>query len=166
MSPPTCPVTGKHIRWILLLAIIAYFIYFLVDGIMEPTSHREVFICDTEDLSELRECLSLDDTTSCEGLTDPDGNAAACVQSSCGYKLFHHIDVSIAGSSDPFDPSGATATTTFLAVMSVFYSLVPYLLGFLYIVGFLACGDLVRVTRVVVLGVIAIVNKVVFKHLL
>ena len=50
--------------------------------------------------------------------------------------------------------------------MPAFYLLVPYLLGFLYIVGFLACGDLVRVTRVVVLGVIAIVNKVVFKHLL
>lgn len=165
LAPPTCPVTGKHIRWLLLAAVLSYFIYFLVHGLSEPPSSRAVHICDTGNELELIQCNSTEDVTTCANLLDINGNVATCVESSCGYQLFPHIDVSIAGSSDPYDEDAATSTTSFLSVVSVFYSLVPYLLGFVYLVEFLAFGNLVPLSRLVILGVIAITNEVIFKNL-
>ena len=164
--PPTCPITGRCIRHLLLLACLSYFVYFLVDGITETTASRTVYICDTEDSVEMMiECISLEDTTTCSDLTDSDGNTASCIQSSCGYRLFPHIDVSVAGTTNPYDASAATSTTTFLSVMSIFYGIVPYVLGFVFIVEFLAFGNLVPLARLLVLGVIAIVNDFIFKNL-
>lgn len=50
--------------------------------------------------------------------------------------------------------------------MMIFYSLVPYLVGFVFLVEFLAFGNLVPLTRLLVLGVISITNEVIFKNLL
>ena len=135
---------------------------------MEPTSSRTVYICDTDSKSELTQCQSSDDVTTCGDLNliDADGNVASCIKSSCGYRLFPHIDISIAGSSDPYDSTAATTTTSFLSVMSVIYSIVPYLMGFVYLVLFLASGDLVPLTRLVVFGVISMMNEVIFKQLI
>jgi len=157
MSPPSCPLTGRHIRYICLIAIYAYFIYFIVTGIKEQSSERTVFICLDEDTTSLKQCNGLDDYTTCgEGIT--------CIESSCGYKLFNHIDVSVAGSSDPYEESGATSTTSFLSVMSIFYGLMPYLFAFIYVIMFLTFGDLVSLSRLVVLGVISIVNDGILKQ--
>lgn len=138
--------------------------YFLVHGLEEPPSSRFLYICDTDIQTELKQCDSLEDVTTCAGLKSPDGNVASCILDSCGYKLFDHIDISIAGTSDPYDPAAATATTSFVSVVSYFYGLVPYLIGFVYLVHFLASGDLVPFTRLFVFGVISIVNEGLFKH--
>lgn len=165
MAPPTCRFTGRHTRYLFLLAFLSYFIYFLVHGLQEPISSRYVYICDTGNEEELTQCLSLDDVATCANLLDTDGNAATCIESSCGYRLFPHIDVSIMGSSDPYDPNAGTSIS-FLAVVSAFYSLVPYILGFVYLVEFLAIGNLVPLGRLVVLGVISVVNELIFKKIL
>lgn len=159
MSPPSCPLTGRHIRYICLIAVYAYFIYFIVTGIQEPTSERSIFICSINEstTTSLTQCNGLDDYTTC-------GDGNTCVQSSCGYKLFNHIDVSVAGSSDPYKNSGATSTTSFLSVMSIFYGLIPYVFAFIYVIMFLTFGDLVSLSRLVVLGVISIVNDGILKQ--
>lgn len=165
MTPPNCPVTGKHLRWLLLLAVLSYSVYFLVHGLAEPPSARTVHICDTDNLSQLTECNSTDDVTTCAGLTDADGNAAACIASACGYRLFPHFDVSIAGASEPYDAADATAVVSFLSVVSIIYSLVPYAVAFAYLVSVLATGDLVALTRLAVFVAISIPNELVFKRL-
>lgn len=164
MMPPKCPITGRHIRWLLLLAVLSYFVYFLVHGLQEPPSSRVIYICDTHNESEMKQCNSLDDVDTCAGLKNTGGDDASCIQSSCGYRLFDHIDVSIAGSSDPYDSNAATVTTSFISVVSMIYGLMPYLMGFIYLILFLASGNLVPFTRLVVLGVISIVNEGLFKH--
>lgn len=88
MSPPSCPLTGRHLRYICLIAIYAYFIYFLVTGTQEQTSERSIFICsadENEDITtSLTQCNGLDDYTTCgEGIT--------CIESSCGYKSYSII---------------------------------------------------------------------------
>mmetsp|Transcript_7588 Transcript_7588/g.16531 ORF Transcript_7588/g.16531 Transcript_7588/m.16531 type:complete len:385 (-) Transcript_7588:335-1489(-) len=166
MDPPTCRFTGKHIRLLLLLAFLSYFVYFLVHGLEQPPSSRAVYICDTENKTELTQCDSLQDDATCANLLDADGNIARCIESSCGFQLFPHVDVSIAGSSDPYDVDAATYATSFESVMSIAYSIVPYLMGFIYLVLFLASGNLVPATRLVVLGVIALVNEALFKSLI
>jgi len=166
MTPPKCPVTGKHIRWLLLLAVLSYFVYFIVHGLEEPPSARTVHICDNDDRSALTQCDSLDDAATCAGMTDADGNVAACIESSCGYYLFPHIAVSIAGSSEPYDAAAATAARSFLSVAMIFYSVLAYVLPFAYLVLVLATGDLVPLTRLVVMGVISLPNEVVFKQLI
>ena len=167
MTPPTCPFTGRHVRLLLLVAFTSYLVYFLVHGSMEPPSSRTVYICDTSVDEEfgLVECASLDDETTCAGLTNVNGTAAACIESSCGYRLFPHIDISVAGSSDPNNPYAATSETYILAVISIFYGLVPYLC-IVYLPLFLASGDLVPLTRLVLLGTIAIINEGVVKKLI
>lgn len=165
MNPPSCPITGKHIRWLLLAGVLGYLVYFLYDGITEPASARSVYLCDTGDDNEMLQCSSLDDVTTCSGYTDADGNAATCIESSCGYRLFHHIDVSIAGTSDPFDADAATSPTSFLSAMMIFWGLVPYIMGAVYLVLFLASGDMTPLTRLLVLGVISIMNDFIFKKL-
>ena len=166
MTPPKY-LTGKHIRWIFLLGILSYFLYFIVHGIISDSpSSRVVYICDTGNDVELQECQGLDDVATCAELTDADGNAATCIESSCGYKLFPHIDISIAGSSDPYDPDAATSTTSFATVCSVIYSLLPYLMAFLYLVLFLASGNFVPLTRLVVFAFISVMNEGIFKHLI
>lgn len=113
----------------------------------------------------MTQCQSLDDATTCANLNNANGDVSSCIESSCGYRLFPYIDVSIAGTSDPYDSDAATSTTSFVSIMSMFYGIVPYLMGFMYLVLFLASGNLVFVTRLVVLGVIAIVNEEIFKNL-
>ena len=100
----------------------------------------------------LTQCQGLDDETSCANLLDPDGNVASCIQSSCGYKLFDHIDVSVAGSSNPYVADDANNPKSFLSVMSIFYGLVPYLMIFIYGISFLWSGDIVPMTRLLVIG--------------
>jgi hypothetical protein len=173
--PPSCPFTGRHIRYLLLAACLSYLAYFIVHGVIkEPPSSRAVYICDTASdddvvddvLSEdLTQCLSLDDVTTCANLKNANGGVASCIESSCGYRLFPHIDISVAGSSDPYDTYAATSTTTFLAAVSIFYGLVPYLC-IVYLPLFLLTGDLVPLTRLVVLGMIAIINEGIIKHLI
>jgi len=160
MSPPSCPLTGRHIRFICLVAVYAYLIYFIVTGSREPSSERSIFICSNDEATtttSLTQCNGLDDYTTC-------GEGNTCIESSCGYKLFNHIDVSVAGSSDPYEESGATSTTSFLSVMSIFYGLMPYLFAFIYVIMFLTFGDLVSLSRLVVLGVISIVNDGILKQ--
>jgi len=67
------------------------------------------------------------------------------------------------GSSDPYDPDAGTFISF---LVSAFYSLVPYILGFVYLVEFLAIGNLVPLGRLVVLGVISVVNELIFKKIL
>lgn len=151
-SRPTCcsRVDGRHLRIGLLLAILVFLGYVLYTGLAEGPSEREVFICGDGDTSEMVECSGLDDQSCASG--------AACIRSSCGYKLFPHIDASVAGSSDPYEEDAATNPRSFAAVMSEFYSVVPYWMGFLYLALFLALGDIVPLTRLVVLGMIAVLN--------
>jgi len=132
---------------------------------MEPPSSRTVFICDTGNELEMTQCSSLEDAATCADLKDANGNVASCIESSCGFRLFPHIDISIAGTSDPYDATAATSTTSFVSVMSVFYGIVPYLMGFVYLISFLASGNLIPLTRLVVLGVIAMMNEGIFKNL-
>mmetsp|Transcript_30968 Transcript_30968/g.60495 ORF Transcript_30968/g.60495 Transcript_30968/m.60495 type:complete len:446 (-) Transcript_30968:186-1523(-) len=170
MNPPKYP-TGKHLRWLLLLAVIAYTIYFIASTVInEPPESRAIYICDTSaidnyDGETMIQCLGLDDVATCSNI-DGNGQAISCIESSCGYKLFPHIDISIAGSSDPFDDSSATPVATFSSVCSIFYSLVPYLLGYYYLVAFLLGGRAVELTRLLILVVIAVVNEGVFKNIL
>lgn len=144
--------------------------------ITEPPSSRAVYICDTASdddvvddvhvLSEdLTQCLSLDDVTTCANLKNANGGVATCIESSCGYRLFPKIDISVAGSSNPYDPYAATSKSTFLAAVSIFYGLVPYLC-IVYLPLFLLTGDLVPLTRLVVLGMISIINEGIIKHLI
>ena len=114
MSPPSCPLTGRHIRLICLIAVYAYFIYFLVTGIRESSSERSIFICSADESEattiSLKQCNGLNDYTTC-------GDGNICIESSCGYKLFNHIDVSVAGSSDPYEESGATSTISHVYIL-------------------------------------------------
>lgn len=165
MNVPKQP-PGVYIRWLVLLGLLSYFLYFLITGIKSnPPSSNAVYICDTNNESELTQCQSLDDETSCANLVDGDGNVATCIQSSCGYKLFDMLDVSVAGTSDPYSSEDANDPTSFLSVMSIFYGIVPYLAGFIYIVWFLASGSIVPMTRLVVLGVIALINDEILKKI-
>lgn len=162
MATPTCPITGTHLRYVLLTATLCYLIYFLYDGISANPTTNVVYICNTE---EMIQCNGLDDATSCSSYLDEDGEESTCIESSCGYKLFNHIDISIAGSDDPLDEEGANSTTSFLTIMAVFYSLIPYAIAFIYLVSFLGSGSLVPLTRFVVFGFIAVLNEAVFKRL-
>ena len=113
-SQPTCSVDGRHLRVGLLLAILAFLGYVLYNGFREGPSEREVFICDGDTSDKMVECSGLDDQSCASG--------APCIRSSCGYKLFPHIDASVAGSSDPYKEDAATNPRSFVAVMSEFYS--------------------------------------------
>jgi hypothetical protein len=111
------------------------------------------------------ECSGFDDTTTCIDYTDADGSESKCIQSSCGYKLFDHIDISVAGSSDPRDESAATLPNVFVSVMAIAYSLMPYAVAFVYLVLFLGTGSLVPLCRFVVFGAIAVLNEAIFKRI-
>ena len=162
-SEKRCPHPGRHLRHLLLVASVAFLIYSVFRDVAQS---RDVYVCDVPeyDSGELRRCMSPDDVESCVGLTDVDGIGSTCVVSSCGYKLLPHVDVSVAGSSDPFDPRAATSPTSFLSVASMFYGIVPYV-GVLYLLLFLAMGDIAYLTRLVIWGMIAVLNEEVFKNL-
>jgi len=165
MNLPTY-APGVYIRWIALLGCLSYFLYFIIDGIKSyPPEANAVYICDTNNSEELTQCQGLDDEISCANLVDADGNVATCIQSSCGYKLFDMLDVSVAGSSDPYSSESANDPTSFLSVMSIFYGLVPYLAGFIFGVSFLLTGSIVPLTRLLVLGVLAVINDEVLKKI-
>ena len=162
IMPPSYPIKGRH-RYGLLAGITGYLIYFLYIGIShDPTASNKVYICNT---NQMIECTSSNDISTCSSFTDANGNEASCIESSCGYKLFDHIDVSIAGSSDPLSKEKATSPHSLLTVFAVAYSLIPYAAALLYLVLFLSTGSLVPATRFVVLGIIAILNEVVFKRI-
>ena len=164
MNPPTCPITGKHLRYAVLLALLGYLIYFLYIGISDdPSSSNVVYICNTNQF--MVECSGLDDAITCAEYTDANGQEATCIESSCGYKLFDHVDISIAGSSNPLNEEGATAPNTFVSVMAIAYSLMPYAVAFVYLVLFLTTGSLVPFTRFLVFGAIAVLNEAVFKRI-
>ena len=131
----------------------------------DPPSANALYICDTNNYEELTQCQGLDDETTCANLLDADGNVATCIQSSCGFKLFDKLDVSVAGSSDPYSADGANDPTSFLSVMSIFYGVAPYLLGFIYVTTFLITGSIVPLTRLIVFGAIAVINETVFKNI-
>lgn len=163
-SPPSCPVTGRHLRYMLLTAISCYLIYYLYTGISaDPTTSNVVHLCDTP--AQMVQCSGPDDTSTCSAFTDANGLPSACIESSCGYKLFDHMDVSIAGSSDPLDPQAATSPDSLLAILAVMYSLFPYAMAFLYLVLFLVSGSLVPFHRFVLFGFIAALNELIFKRI-
>ncbi|KAL7495605.1 hypothetical protein ACHAWT_009600 [Skeletonema menzelii] len=163
MNIPKQP-PGVYIRWLALLGCLSYFLYFIIIGIKSyPPSSNAVYICDTNNAFELTQCQGVDDETSCANLVDADGNVATCIQSSCGYKLFDMLDVSVAGSSDPYSAEDTNDPTSFLSVMSIFYGLVPYLVGFIYGVSFLITGSVVPLTRLLVLGIIVVINDEILK---
>lgn len=178
--PPSCSFTGRHIRYLLLAVFLSYLIYFIAFGIIsEPPSSRTVYICDTSSDGDsnsnnnnnnewsledtMTQCASLEDVTTCANLTNAQGTMASCIESSCGYRLFPKIDISVAGSSDPYDPTAATSTTTILAVISIFYGLVPYLC-IVYLPLFLISGNIVHLTRLLVLGIITVMNEGIIKN--
>ena len=173
---PSSHAPGRRIRHLLLVGLVAATFYVAFDGVAE---NRSVYVCDVPeyDTGYPRECSSPDDVSSCVGLPSSshgedgedgedggDGEPAAsrCVPSSCGYKLLPHVEVSVAGASDPFDPDAAQSHTSFPSVVSMFYGLVPYF-GALYLMAFLATGDVVPLTRLFVWGAIAVLNSEVFK---
>jgi membrane-associated phospholipid phosphatase len=113
---------------------------------------------------ELTQCQGLDDETSCANLVDSEGNVASCIQSSCGYQLFDGFELSVAGTSDPYDASEANNPKSSLSVISLFYSLVPYLMVFIYSLSFLITGNIVPLTRLLVLGILALINEAIVKQ--
>lgn len=105
---------GAYVRWLVLIGVLSYVLYVIIVGIEAyPPSENAVYICDTNN-EVLTQCQGLDDETTCANLVDPDGNVASCIQSSCGYKLFDHIDVSVAGSSNPYVADDANNPKSFL----------------------------------------------------
>lgn len=163
-SPPNCPVTGKHLRYLLLTAISCYLIYYLYTGISaDPTTSNVVHLCDTP--NQMVECSGPDDNSTCSSFTDADGMPSTCIESSCGYKLFDHMDISIAGSSDPLDEQAATSPDSLLSALAVMYSLFPYAMAFLYLVLFLSTGSLVPLNRFLLFGFIATLNELIFKRI-
>lgn len=155
-----------NLRWLVLLGILSYFLYSIIIEIKSdpPSANAAVYICDTNNASEeLTQCQGLEDETSCANLVDADGDVATCIQSSCGHKLFGMLDVSVAGSSDPFSSEDANNPTSFLSVISIFYGLVPYLVGFIYGVSFLITGSIVPLTRLIVLLVLMVINDDILK---
>jgi hypothetical protein len=164
ITPPSCPITGTHLRYALLTGILAYLIYFLYSGISnDPPTSNALYICNTQ--QQMVQCSGIDDLATCQDYTDVHGDLSACIESSCGYKLFDHIDISIAGSSDPLDDADGTSPTSLSTVLAVAYSLVPYAVAFVYLVLFLGTGSLVPLTRFVVFGAIAVLNEAVFKRI-
>lgn len=111
------------------------------------------------------ECDGVDDATTCIDYKDASGQESTCIESSCGYKLFDHIDISVAGTSDPRDESAGTLPDLFVSVMAIAYSLMPYAIAFVYLVLFLSTGSLVPLSRFVVFGAIAVLNEAIFKRL-
>jgi membrane-associated phospholipid phosphatase len=157
---------GAYVRWLVLIGVLSYVLYVIVVGIKAyPPSENAIYICDTNNDEMLTQCQGLDDETSCADLVDPDGNVASCIQSSCGYKLFDHIDVSVAGSANPYVADDANNPKSFLSVMSIFYGLVPYLMVFIYGLSFLWSGDIVPLTRLLVIGVLALINDEILKRI-
>ena len=66
MSPPTCRITGKHIRYLCLIAVLSYFIYFLITGIKEPTSSRTVYICSFNDDDNEQQQMEEEEMIECQ----------------------------------------------------------------------------------------------------
>ena len=154
---------GKHLRWLCLLGYISYEVYFLVRGLVmlknEEGEMAGIFICDNSSDEVMTQCSGLDDTSTCSwGLE--------CIRSSCGRPLFPHVGVSYAGSSDPFDHSAATSTQSLATIVSLGYSLVPYLLTIFFVVRFLAMGNVALLTRLGLMGFAVLVNDVALKNLL
>ena len=155
----------KCLRWICLFGLIIYQIYFIIHGSALVKSQEGemagIFMCNN--LSNVRlemtQCNGLNDTTTC-------GMGIECIRSFCGRPLFPHIGVSFSGSSNAFDYNGATSTKSFLSVVSLFYSLVPYLLVLAFAVHFLALGTLLPLKRLGLIWFISLVNEGILKNII
>jgi len=119
-----------------------------------------IFICDNSNQNmEMIQCAGLDDDTTC-------GAGIQCILSSCGRPLFTHIGITYAGSSDPFDSNAATSTKSFATILSLIYSLIPYILLALFSIQFLATGSVVVITRLGLMGFLSLVNDAILKNIL
>jgi len=118
-----------------------------------------IFLCNNPQDEELSQCKGLDDVSTCV-------DGIECIRSSCGRPFFPHIGISYAGSSDPFDTYAGTSTRSFATWLSVLYSLVPYTLLLYFGIRFLASGNVMQLTRLVLMGFISLVNDAILKHIL
>eukprot|EP00581_Thalassiosira_minuscula_P012180 CAMPEP_0183715354 /NCGR_PEP_ID=MMETSP0737-20130205/9612_1 /TAXON_ID=385413 /ORGANISM="Thalassiosira miniscula, Strain CCMP1093" /LENGTH=315 /DNA_ID=CAMNT_0025944445 /DNA_START=464 /DNA_END=1408 /DNA_ORIENTATION=- len=158
---------GKYIRWLCLIALLSYQIYFLLHGFSKIKNKEGemggIYTCEDNILNVnnetiMTQCYGSDDATSCR-------EGVQCIRSSCGRPLFPHIGVSYAGSSDPFDADAGTSTQSFLTILSLLYSLLPYVLRFFFTIHFLALGNVVPLTRLVLMDLVFLVNDVVLKNI-
>lgn len=154
---------GKPLRWLCLLGFIAFQIFFLVHGatlLRDSTGEMGgIFICDSPDDPEMIQCTGYDDVSTC-------GAEIQCIRSSCGRPLFPRISVSFAGSSNPFDANAATTTKSFVTILALLYSLVPYLLIVCFSINFLAVGSVVPLTRLGYIFFEALVNEAMLKNII
>eukprot|EP00584_Thalassiosira_punctigera_P018492 CAMPEP_0172553704 /NCGR_PEP_ID=MMETSP1067-20121228/51357_1 /TAXON_ID=265564 ORGANISM="Thalassiosira punctigera, Strain Tpunct2005C2" /NCGR_SAMPLE_ID=MMETSP1067 /ASSEMBLY_ACC=CAM_ASM_000444 /LENGTH=277 /DNA_ID=CAMNT_0013341923 /DNA_START=234 /DNA_END=1064 /DNA_ORIENTATION=- len=119
-----------------------------------------IFICDNSNHDiEMIQCAGLDDATTC-------GVNTQCIRSSCGRPLFPNIGVSYAGSSNPFDQNTATSTKSFVTLLALIYSLIPYILITFFSFYFLATGNIVTITRLGLMGFVSLVNDAMLKNIL
>lgn len=155
---------GKYVRWLCLVALISYQIYFFIHGsIMVKNKEGEmagIFICNNAHQNiGMAQCTGLDDATTC-------GAGIPCIRSSCGRPLFPHIGISYAGSSNPFDPDSATSPNSFITTMSLLYSLVPYILRMYFTIHFLALGNVIPLTRLGLMVFASLMNDALLKSVL
>lgn len=158
--------TGKYLRWLCLLAVISREIYFITNGSTllnnQEGDMAGIFVCDNNSYDSngmMIQCEGIDDDVTC-------GADSSCVQSSCGRPIFPHVGVSFAGSSNPFDPDAATSTQSFTTMVSVVYSLVPYVLGIYFVTVFLALGNVIPLTRLGLMMFVQVVNDIILKNIL
>lgn len=153
---------GKYLRWLCLAAYISYQIYTIVRGTKiinyEEGEMAGIFICESPNDPVLTQCTGLDDSTTCV-------NGVQCIRSSCGRPLFPRIGVSYAGTTDPFDAESATSTQSTMTVLSILYSLVPYILRMFFITHFLAMGNVVPLTRLGLMMFVSLVNDALLKNI-
>jgi len=150
-----------YIRYLCLLALIIYKIYFILHGLSQLKNKQGemagIFICNNNN-NVLTKCNGLDDYNTC-------GNGIECIASSCGRPLFPGIGISYAGTKDPYDDNAATSTESIITSLAIFYSLVPLLLQLYFGIHFLAWGNLVSLTRLGIMGFLSVMNDAVLKNI-
>lgn len=153
---------GIYARWLCLIVLIVYKIYFLIRGFLQIKNQggemAGIFICNNPNDDVLTKCSGLDDYTTC-------GDGIECIASSCGRPIFPGIGISYAGTSDPYDANAGTSTQSIITIMALFYSLIPYLLQMYFGIHFLAWGNLVSLTRLGIMGFLSVMNDAVLKHI-
>ena len=78
----------------------------------------------------------------------------------------HIHSISYAGSPDPYDANAGTSTQSFITIMAIFYSLIPYLLQMYFGIHFLAWGNIVSLTRLGIMLFLSVVNDAILKNVL
>ena len=164
----SCQSLGIHLRWLCLLLFLLKQTYFILHGISllqnQEGEMGGIYIYNNNNNNNnnnneisMTQCNGVNDYTTCTTGTN-------CIQSSCGRPLFPNIGVSYAGSYDAFDPTAGSSTTSIVTIASLFYSIVPYLMGVAFVIHFLACGSVVPLTRLGLVLFIALVNDAVLKN--